>query len=297
VRHAVRERVSADKVVRAIRARYDEIALPFAVMFLFGRRIHPRYRMTWRKRFALARRMYSNTKNIPTGTPYRAHMAMAAKLLEIPPKVKGVVVECGCWRGGATANLSLICDIVGRDLIVYDSFEGLPEAEPDDKYAEPQHKGYFRGDLEVVMDNVRRYGVIERCTFRKGWFSDTLPHHTEPVVLSFLDVDFQASLHDCVTNLWPHLTEQGYMFVDEYTRIDYCALFFSERYWRTYFDTTPPGMMGVGSGVGVGQYFLGPFDERSDGQIPVGIAYTRKDFNGLWDYFPERGRKDGASGG
>ena len=57
---------------------------------------------------------------------------------------------------------------------------------------------------------------MERCTFRKGWFSETLPYHSEPVVLCFLDVDFQASLHDCVTNLWPHLTDRGYLFVDEY---------------------------------------------------------------------------------
>ncbi len=56
----------------------------------------------------------------------------------------------------------------------------------------PEVKGSFRGDLEVVQQNVRDHGVIERCTFRKGWFSDTLSHHTEPIVLCFVDVDLKC---------------------------------------------------------------------------------------------------------
>ena len=64
--------------------------------------------------------MFRNTRRITTGTSYRAHLAVAAKLFLLPPSVPGAVVEYGCWKGGSTANLSLICDVVGRDLIVYD---------------------------------------------------------------------------------------------------------------------------------------------------------------------------------
>lgn len=247
-------------------------------------KIHPAYRMNWRTKFKLAWRMYRNTTKVRTGTSYKAHMAMAAKLLEIPPETEGVVVECGCWLGGSTANLSIICDIVGRDFIVYDSFAGLPVGEDHDKYASELSTGLFRGSLERVQENVRRLGVIERCQFRQGWFNETLPNHTEPIALIFLDVDYQASLHDCVVNLWPHLTDKGYLFTDEFMFIDYCALFFSERFWKQYFDAPPPGLMGVGTGVGVGQYYLGPFDWSID---PTSIAYTRKDFYGLWDYVRE----------
>jgi hypothetical protein len=271
--------------MRRVRNAYHALSLPFAALLLFDdRRVHPAYGLTWTKKIKLARRLYRNTRRIDTGTSYKAHLAMAVKLFEIPPETKGVVVECGCWRGGSSTNLSLICDMVGRDLIVYDSFAGLPAATPNDKYANEYTEGMYRGDLEIVQDHVRRFGVIERCQFRKGWFEDTLVHHTEPVVLCFLDVDYQASLHDCVVNLWPHLTEQGYMFIDEFVLVDYCALFFSERFWKQYFDAPPPGLMGVGTGVGVGQYFLGPFDWSID---PTSIAYTRKDFYGLWDYVRE----------
>ena len=264
------------------------LSLPVAVLFLFyTRRLHPAYGMTWAKKFTLGWRMYRNTRRVFTGTSYKAHLAMAVKLLQIPPKVEGVVVECGCYFGGSTANLSLVCDIVGRDLIVYDSFEGLPAPKPGDKYATDQTEGFLAADIDRVKATVRKLGAIERCTFRKGWFADTLPDHDEPIVACFLDVDYQASLHDCVVNLWPHLVDTGYVFIDEYVFTDYCALFYSERYWRTYFDRTPPGLVGAGSGVGLGQYYLGPYSERPWIQAPHSVAYTRKDFSGHWAYYPE----------
>jgi O-methyltransferase len=270
-----------------VRRAYIAGSLPIAVLFLFhDRRIHPSYGMTWRKKFRLGWRMYRNTGRIQTGTSYRAHLAMALTLLEIPPSTKGVVVECGCWKGGSTTNLSLVCDIVGRDLIVYDSFEGLPAPRPNDKWAVPSATGFLRGDLDEVRENVRRYGAVERCQFRKGWFSDTLPSHDQPIVLAYLDVDYEASMYDCVVNLWPHVTPKGYVFIDEFTRLDYCAIFFSERFWKEHFDTAPPGLMGAGTGIGIGQYFVGPWRSHGPLQHPTSVAYTRKDFYGLWDYVP-----------
>ena len=132
-----------------------------------------------------------------------------------------------------------------------------------------------------------RHGKIDRCEFRKGWFDTTLPEHTEPIVAAFLDVDYQDSLHDCVLHLWPHLTKRGWLFIDEYTRLDFCALFFSERWWATYFDRPPPGLMGAGTGIGVGQYFVGPYRERGKYQGPNSVGLTRKDFYGQWDFVPE----------
>ena len=275
------------RLIRWVARAYDVGSLPIAVLFLFyDRGIHASYGMTWRKKVRLAWRMYRNTRRIETGTSYKAHLAMAAKLLTIPPSTKGVVVECGCWKGGSTTNLSLVCDIVGRDLVVYDSFEGLPPPQPNDKWAVQSATGFLRGDVEVVRETVRRYGAVERCQFRKGWFSDTLPTHEEPVVLCYFDVDYEASMHDCVVNLWPHVVPQGYVFIDEFTRLDYCAIFFSERFWKEHFDTAPPGLLGAGTGIGVGQYFLGPWRTKPPLQLPTSVAFTRKDFYGLWDYVP-----------
>jgi hypothetical protein len=272
-------------LVERVRNAYELVSLPILTVFLFhNRRFDPAYGLTWRRKFRLALQFHRTTRHVQTGTSNRAHMAMAAKIFEIPAHVEGVLVEAGCWKGGTTANLSLVAAIVGRDLIVYDSFQGMPPAAAGDRWADPLHEGSYRGELEEVRANVAAYGDVSRCQFRKGWFSDTLGDHTEPVVTAFVDVDHQASMHQCVLGLWPHLTDQGYFFIDEYVRLDYCALFFSERFWRTYFDRPPPGLMGTGTGVAVGQYFVGPYRERPPVQEPRSLGWTRKDFYAEWDY-------------
>src|SRR5262249_6732885 len=124
-------------------------------------------------------------------------------------------------------------------------------------------------------------------TFVKGWFSDTTPNHTEPIVLLFLDVDLQASLIDCILNLWPHLVPRGYCFTDEYVYNDYCALFWSEKFWSKYFNRQPPGLMGSGTGVATGGFYLGPFDPTRPLSLPVSVAYTRKNWTGYWDFYPD----------
>jgi O-methyltransferase len=276
------------RVIAKIRHAYDLISLPMLTVFMFhDRRFDPSYGLTWRRKWKLAVRMYRNTRRIATGTSNRAHMTMAAKIFEIPARIEGVIVEAGCWKGGTTANLSLVADIVGRELVVYDSFEGLPAPSDGDRWASPIGEGAFRGEFEEVRSNVARFGAIERCRFRKGWFSDTLPSHTEPVVAAFIDVDLQNSMHECVLGLWPYLVDSGFWFIDEYLRLDYCALFFSERFWRTYFDRPPPGLMGAGTGIPVGQYFPGPRRGSPPIQGPGSVAWTRKDFYAEWDYFPD----------
>lgn len=258
---------------------YHFLSIPLVATFTLNKRyLHPDYNLTWWKRFHLVFRLWRNTRRIETGTSYKSHAAIAAKLFEIPKSVLGVVVECGCWNGGSTTNLSIISKIAGRSLIIYDSFEGLPDAEVGDHYAA---KGDYAGSMQTVTSNVSKYGEIGVCEFRKGWFDQTLQNHVEPIVLICADVDFQASLHDVVVNLWHHLFDQGYFFIDEYMLLYYCGLFWSESFWDKYFHCGPPGLIGSGSGVGVGQYYLGPFDWQVD---PTSIAFTRKDYSGHWNY-------------
>lgn len=306
VRVRSRARRAKNALSRRVRPRlgrvfseaWTVVSLPASAIAILGSpRIHSAYRITLRRKLALAWRMYRNTRQVFTGTSYKAHLAMAAKLFEVPPDVEGDVVECGCFYGGSTANLSLACALVGRRLHVYDSFEGLPPPTEGDKYATDETEGFLAADIDRVRRTVSRLGDISVCEFHKGWFEETLPHHDSPVVLCFLDVDYQASLRDCILNLWPHLTPKGYVFIDEYVLVDYCALFFSERFWRMHFDRDPPGLIGAGTGVGVGEFYLGPPGERFPLQAPRSVAYTRKDFSGAWNYFPEDAEDQTATAG
>jgi O-methyltransferase len=267
----------------------NAVAAPaVALRILNSHIIDPVYRMTVLRKMSLGLKMYYNSRRIQMGTSYKSHLAMALKLLEIPPDAPGAVVECGCWKGGSTANLSLVCRIVGRKLKVYDSFEGLPEGVPGDREAKHYKKGDYAGTLDEVKDNVSRYGAIKCCEFIKGWHEDTLPSLNSPVLLSFIDVDLEASLDTCVRYIWPNLVDNGYMFIDEFVLLDYCALFYSEKFWRDNFDRVPPGLIGAGVGLALGEYYIGPWAERNfhPSQNTTAAAYTRKDMTGYWAFYP-----------
>src|SRR5689334_4804239 len=81
----------------------------------------------WAKLRLLAQ-MVRNTRSIPVLSHVFEHVTMVKTILNVPPEVDGCVVECGTYAGGSTANLSLACALVGRDLEVFDSFQGLPES-------------------------------------------------------------------------------------------------------------------------------------------------------------------------
>ena len=84
------------------------------------------------------------------------------------------------------------------------------------------------------------------------------------------------------------LVDGGYVFTDECVGTDYVALFFSETWWRVRFGMTPPGLIGAGTGLPLGEYYIGPYSEKS--QHPLQHAstggYTRKGMSGYWSYYP-----------
>jgi len=269
---------------------YYVLSVPVSIFFILNSpTIHKSYRMSFFKKLMLGFKMFLNSRRIQTGSTYKAHLAMALKILETPPESVGVVMECGTWKGGCAANLSLVCKITGRKLMIYDSFEGLPEGERGDREAHLYKKGDYTGMLDEVKSNISRYGSIDSCEFIKGWFKDTLPSLNQPVLLAYLDVDLEASLHTCVKCIWPHLIDEGYIFTDECGGTDYVALFYSERWWKTYFDRTPPGLIGAGTGLPLGEYYIGPWSERKNYPLQHAStgAYVKKNMSGYWAYYPD----------
>jgi O-methyltransferase len=268
---------------------YYVATMPFSIMAILGsRRIHPAYKITRWKKLRLGFRFFLNGIRIQTGTTYKTHLAMALKLFETPPDVEGDVIECGTWKGGSAANLSLACRIVGRKLRIFDSFEGLPAGDDLDREAKLYKLGDYAGSLDEVRGNIQKYGAPECCEFVRGWFKDTLPKLRSPVILAFLDVDLEASLDTCVRYIYPNLTSQGFIFIDEVTGTDYCALFYSERWWKENFNRTPPGLIGAGVGLALGEFYIGPGAEVGDHpmQHSNAGAYMYKDMSGYWTYYP-----------
>ena len=155
--------------------------------------------------------------------------------LELSERIKGqdgVIVECGVWRGGMIAG---IVENLGMNYETYlfDSFEGLPEAQELDGEAakkwqsNTESPGYYdncKAELEFASNAMKMTGT-DNYHLIKGWFNETLPsiNFEKPIVLLRLDGDWYDSTMVCLVNLYPYLAENGIIIIDDYYAWDGCS--------------------------------------------------------------------------
>jgi hypothetical protein len=249
--------------------------LPFFLLPFFKKRIGEQYHVGFYKKIKLLFQMIRNVRTIPTASHFLEHLVMVTKILSIPASQEGVIIECGSYKGGSTATLSLVSALCKRQLYIFDSFEGLPFIQKRDKkhllfnvheihsYTEAE----WRGSLQEVQRNILKYGNLSVCNFQKGYFNKTLPIFKKKVVFIFVDVDLTDSLETCLKWLWPLLQEQCYFFTHEANHMEIASVFFDKEWWYTHFHSDPPGLVGAGNGVGL-------FPQKSFFGSPLG--YTIK---------------------
>lgn len=215
-------------------------------------------------------------KNIRCAHSQFDFYTMHAMILTLP--IKGPIIELGCFKGGSTAKLSLICELTGRDLYVFDSFEGLPPPGPEDikhnlvpwtwgretvEYCE----GAYAGSLDEVKDNIKKFGCIDVCNFIKGYFQDSLPNFRENPACVFMDVDYIESARTALKYLWPKLLPGGIIFTHETLSIDFIEAITNIKWWENELNENPPLLYGAGYGT---CWRLGHF------VFPSNLAYFKK---------------------
>ncbi len=208
------------------------------------------------KRQEILERIFINTRQIPTATEAIVHLILIREILQISPKIKGDIIECGVYKGSSSSSLSIACKLTGRKLFVCDSFEGLPSGEKELQRVYPHlkvygyyKKGMYAGSLEEVKKNISQYGEIQSCEFVKGYFSDSLKQLHSSFALAFLDVDLTSSLQDCVKYIWPLLVENGFLYTDDSCDMAVVKLWFDDEWWKKEFGIKSPGYIGSGCGL------------------------------------------------
>jgi O-methyltransferase len=136
-------------------------------------------------------------------------------ILALTDETPGAIVECGCFKGGSTAKLSLAAAMAKRPMHIFDSFEGLPAPSASAagfEEAQVFEQGGYAGTFEEVTANVRQFGDLSVCSFHKGWFEESLPSFDKPIAVAFVDVDLVSSLKTCLDHLYPLLSPGGKFF-------------------------------------------------------------------------------------
>ncbi len=132
----------------------------------------------------------------------------------------GVWYECGVYRGGSAMMLSRLLagsdDPPGRELHLFDTFEGMPET---DARRDIHRKGDF---ADTSLEGVRaRVGGSSpgpgRVMYHRGVIPETfagLEDHS--IALSHIDIDIYNSIIDSCEFIYPRMEAGGFMVFDDY---------------------------------------------------------------------------------
>jgi O-methyltransferase len=203
-----------------------------------------------RARLAFVRDIYRISYRVWCAHTQEEMIEVATAVLKVPPEREGIIVEAGCYKGGSTAKLSLIARLTGRKLVAFDSFEGLPdndESGQQSMFGETADfsRGVYRGVYEEVEANIKRFGHWPSCRLVKGWFDETMPHHAEPIVVAFIDVDLVTSTKTCLRFLFPHVQPGGSIFSQDGHLPKIVELLDDDRFWREEVGRDKPRMVGL----------------------------------------------------
>ena len=221
------------------------------------------YGLTRKSRIDLLNKFLTINQNIESATSLEVHITLAKNLLELPVvNEASFIVECGSFKGASTSVLSLICDIIERKIIVYDSFKGLPKDNFDQKIIYPHlnlsgyyKEGMFKSNLNEFELNVSKFGNIKNCIIREGFFEESLKLHKEKIDFIFLDVDLLTSTKTCIKYLWPYLKNEHKIFTDDSCDLNNVKIWFDEIWWKEVFNEKAPGYIGSGCGLPINRRY------------------------------------------
>src|SRR4051794_7602227 len=186
--------------------------------------------------------------------------------------IEGDIVECGVWRGGAMLGCALTLDNLGdhgRDLYLYDTYEGMPE--PTERDVHLWHGRTAVQELEKRTNKsapIWEPGLIEdvqsafdetdypreKLHFIKGKVEETIPSTApERIAVLRLDTDWYESTRHELEHLYPRLVPGGILIIDDYGSWqgsrDATAEYFSEPPEPIFMVRTSKGRAGVRPGL------------------------------------------------
>lgn len=132
--------------------------------------------------------------------------------------VSGDAVEFGCYVGTTSVHLARELQGSGKQLFLYDSFEGLPEKRSED--ISPVGEQFKAGELHATKKELIRnlkQANVPMPNITKGWFSDVEPSQVpQQISFAFLDGDYYDSVLDPLKLIWSRLSPGAVVVVDDY---------------------------------------------------------------------------------
>jgi O-methyltransferase len=133
-------------------------------------------------------------------------------LIKSVKKVKGAVVEIGCYTGGSSKLLAQ--HETEKEIIIIDSFAGLPEVTEIDKMS-GFHKGAYTASFESVSEYLKEF---KNVTILQGFFPQHNSEKLAEMRFSFvhLDIDLYEPTKECLDFFYPRMAVGGVIVSHDY---------------------------------------------------------------------------------
>lgn len=165
----------------------------------------------------------------PEGLECTIRLTLSAINAGIP----GDLIECGTWLGGCSFAMLLAQRYafgeIMRPVWMFDSFEGLPPAGPNDGQRakdwqanannSPKHYNNCSASLDEMLQGANALGVADYVMPMEGWFNETLQLAAPDIgkiALLRLDGDWYESVKVCLDQLAGLVSEGAPIIVDDY---------------------------------------------------------------------------------
>ncbi len=162
--------------------------------------------------------------------------SVCTALAQRPARRGEVMVEAGCWNGGASAKFSLLCELCGYRLCIYDSFEGVEPMTSEEKQRGYDFSGEYVASDATLRANLRRFGAPDVCSIHKGWFAATLAKSpvADVVRVAFIDCDSAKGTQEVLRGVVPSLARDGVVFSQDFHIAPVRELLLDRRTWERY---------------------------------------------------------------
>lgn len=221
---------------------------------------------------SITARIQAEVKPFTMVHPDSLALTIALAIDAVDRNLKGPLIECGTWMGGASFAMLLAQRYhfgkIVKPVWMFDSFMGLPPAEPRDGptasawQRDVTSEFYFdncTAPLEKVKAASAHFGFSDgEAVIVPGWFDATLPVAraqlaADGVALLRVDCDWYAPVLCVLNELAPLVAEEGKIILDDYFAWDGCARAVHDYLSR---NDLPWRLRAIGRGDDVGAWMI-----------------------------------------
>ena len=180
--------------------------------------------------------LYEHCRQYTMTSWQRLYSLHSAVRYLVNANIPGNFVECGVWRGGSMMMVALTLLALGRTdkrLYLFDTYEGLPKPDKaldvdvwgnsgleawQEHRKTDQSSDWAYASLEEVRANLGSTGYpMDKVFFVKGMVEETIPVKApDNIAMLRLDTDWYSSTRHELEHLYPRLSQNGILIIDDY---------------------------------------------------------------------------------